>query len=63
MMWVLLIVLSARNDFGGNTEGGVAAQAVEFQSESLCRDAARQFLEVNGNRGFFASATCVQRAR
>lgn len=61
MMWVLLIVLSARNGFGGNIEGGVAVQSVEFQTENACKAAAHDFLEVNGNRGFFVSATCVRK--
>lgn len=63
MLWVLLIVLSAENGFKANTQGGVAIQAVEFQSESLCRAAAKEVLTVNGNRGFFISTTCVQKAR
>lgn len=63
MMWALLIVLSARTGFGLNTEGGVASQVIEFQSESMCREAARQVLQVNGSQGFFVSATCVQRSR
>ncbi len=60
MPWILIIVLSARNGFGGNIEGGVSSQVVGFQSEQMCRDAARQVLQVNGNQGFFVSTTCVQ---
>ncbi len=61
MMWVLFIVLSARGGVSGNTEGGVATQVIEFRTEQLCREAAKEILTTNDNRVLHITATCVKR--